>query len=89
MADSKNSTVEIDDDIIEMESCVKMSLWKFNQLCKERYQESNTSKGCIKFFGETGKHYMSTIDNNNFNYSVPGKWKEVIVIDDLEHKPEE
>lgn len=77
-----------DEDIIEMEGCVKMSLWKFWNLCKTSYKAENTPKGYLKFFGDTGKFYISMVDNNNAGYSVPGAWKEVLVIDDLEHKPE-
>lgn len=78
---------EDDENIIEQELCVKMSLWYFISLCKTKYQEKSTPKGYIKFFGETGKFYMSTVGNNYSSYSTPGKWKEVFVIDDLEYNP--
>ena len=59
----------------ELDSCVIMSKAEFDA-AKKKSKEGSCSKGELKFFGETGKWYISQEDNNT-SLSTPGKWKTI------------
>lgn len=62
----------------EMELCIHMTKAEFEKAVKN-CKDGICNKGEMMFFGEIGRYYVSQVDDNNFSYGTPGKWKEIII----------